>query len=204
MAETETDLLVRRDRIPSDRKGAIVTIITPEGFECRGRVIRTDGDNALVRAFERLSFPAESHLDIALIQALPKKEKMSFIIQKATELGVDSIQPCTSARSVLPGGMDDSQDKSHRWSHVARSAVEQCRRRTVPIVSPATRFERAIDETPDTDALKPILHEKERGVRLRDVVARGERPAKVVIVCGPEGALPRTRCALRVTGISCP
>jgi 16S rRNA (uracil1498-N3)-methyltransferase len=187
MAGTETDLLVRRDRISSDREGAIVTVVTPEGFECRGRVIRTDGDNALVRVFERLGFPAESHLDIALIQALPKKEKMSFIIQKATELGVNSIQPCTSAKSVPAGGMDDSQDKSHRWSHVARKAVEQCRRRTVPVVSPTTRFERAIDETPGADALRLILYEKERGVRLRDVVARGERPAKVVIACGPEG-----------------
>ena len=105
--------------------------------------MRVDGDYASVRVFERLALPTESHLPISLVQALPKKEKMGFIIQKATELGVNSIHPCTCARSTAP--FDAAQDKSHRWSEIARKAVDQCRRRTVPVVSPAISCADALD-----------------------------------------------------------
>lgn len=187
MAGTETDLLVPRDRVSSDRKGAIVTIILPEGRECRGRVVEARGEEVLVRVFECLDFPTESHLDITLIQALPKKEKMSFIVQKATELGVNRIQPCFSSKSTVPGAADERQDKSHRWSHVASKAVEQCRRRTVPTIALTLSFVDAIDEASGLDALKLILYEKEGRVRLRDLAGEGERPGRVVIACGPEG-----------------
>lgn len=186
MTGTETDLLVPRDRLTCDRAGAIVTIVAPDGAEYRGRVVRMEGDCVLVRLFERLSFSVESPLDIALIQALPKKEKMSFIIQKATELGVSSIHPCTSSKSVMPDEIN-GQDKSHRWGEIVRRAVDQCRRRTVPIVSPTATFENAIHAFPGLKALKLILYEKERQIRLNEVVAAGKRPAAVVVACGPEG-----------------
>ena len=187
MAETETELLVPRDRVTSDRTGAIVTLIAPDGVEWRGRVVRVEGSYALVRLFERLSLPTESPLNIALVQALPKKEKMSFIIQKATELGVTSIHPCTSSKSTSPEEAQNAQDKSHRWSDVARRAVDQCRRRTVPVVSPTVGFESVIDASFGLDALKLVLHEKERLMRLRDAVAATRRPSAVVLACGPEG-----------------
>ena len=183
----ETDLLISRERLTSLRIGAIVTVVGPEGFECRGRVVRVDGDYASVRVFERLALPTESHLSIALVQALPKKEKMSFIIQKATELGVNSIRPCTCARSTSPGDAGTAQDKSHRWSEIARKAVDQCRRRTVPVVSPAVGFRDAIGSFSEFEALKLMLYEKEPRTRLKDVVAAGRLPAAIVLACGPEG-----------------
>jgi len=54
-------------------------------------------------------------------------------------------------------------------------------------VSPAVGFRNAIDPFSDLDALKLILYEKERRTRLRDVIARGQRPEAIVLACGPEG-----------------
>ncbi len=187
MTETETDLLVPRRSLASERLGAIVTVIGPDGIDCRGRVTRLDGDHALVRVFERLHFPTESFLSISLVQAIPKKERMGFIIQKATELGVSAIHPCISAKSVAPVEAGRSQDKSHRWSEIARKAVDQCRRRTAPFVSATVGLDEALCSFSGIDALKIILHEKEGKTRLKDLVTRVRRPAAVVLACGPEG-----------------
>jgi 16S rRNA (uracil1498-N3)-methyltransferase len=182
----ETDLPFPKADLSSSRIGAIVTIKGPGGSEYRGRLVKIDGESALVRVFEELAMPAEPRLCITLVQAIPKKEKMAFIVQKATELGVNRILPCLSARSAVPGEGGD-QDKSHRWPDIARRAMEQCRRRVVPIVSPQSDLAGAIESFSGVTALKLILYEKERAGRLKDMAAAKEKPDSIVIVCGPEG-----------------
>ena len=81
----ETDLAVPASGLSSRRIGAIVTVRGPQGVEYRGRVTSMDGEIAVVRAFEELPHPVESPLNITLVQAIPKKEKMGFIVEKATE-----------------------------------------------------------------------------------------------------------------------
>ena len=157
----ETDRRVPLSLLSETRRGAIVTV-EGEGGEYRGRIVRIDGEEAEIRVFEELPFGSESPLHIILIQAVPKKERMELIIQKATELGAAAVFPCTSERSVAreAGG---GQDKSHRWQAVARRAVEQCRRRIVPHVAPWRTFEEVVSDAAACGGLKLILYEKERG-----------------------------------------
>ncbi len=182
----ETDLAVPLSALSSRRIGAIVTVRGPQGKEYRGRVVSIDGEIAVVRAFEELPFLSESPLSITLVQAIPKKEKMGFIVEKATELGVCRILPCLSAKSA-PAGEGGWQDKSHRWPDIARRAVGQSRRRLVPIVSPLSDFRQAIESFSGVAAQKLILYEKERLGRLKDIVAAIQPPDSVIVVCGPEG-----------------
>ncbi|MGA2109927.1 MAG: 16S rRNA (uracil(1498)-N(3))-methyltransferase [Syntrophorhabdales bacterium] len=182
----ETDLAVPASGLSSRRIGAIVTVRGPQGVEYRGRVKSIDDEIAVVRAFEELPHPAESPLSITLVQAIPKKEKMGFIVEKATELGVYRILPCLSASSAAAGD-GGGQDKSHRWPDIARRAAAQCRRRLVPIVSPPSDFRQAIESFSVVAAQKLILYEKERLGRLKDIVAATKPPDAVIVVCGPEG-----------------
>jgi 16S rRNA (uracil1498-N3)-methyltransferase len=183
----ETDFAVPAFALSSRRIGTIVTVRgDPQGVEYRGRVVSIDGEIAVVRAFEELPHPAESPLNITLVQAIPKKEKMGFIIEKATELGVNRILPCLSARSAA-AGQQGGQDKSHRWPDIARRAHGQCRRRLVPIVSPLSDFRQAIGSFSGVAGSKLILYEKERIGRLKDIVAAAKPPDSVIVVCGPEG-----------------
>ncbi len=183
----ETDRRVPLSLLSETRRGAIVTV-KGEGGEYRGRIVRIDGEEAEVRVFEELPFGSESPLHIILIQAVPKKERMELIIQKATELGAAAVFPCMSERSVTAEA-HSGQDKSHRWQAVARRAVEQCRRRVVPHVAPWRTFEAVVSDAAACGGLKLILYEKERSTRLTDFLERaeGERPERVVIACGPEG-----------------
>lgn len=193
----ETDLTACASGLWSCRIGAIVTVKGPQGVEYRGRVVSMDGETALVRAFEELSFPAESPLSITLVQAIPKKERMAFIVEKATELGVQRIVPCLSTRSAR-AGKGGGQDKSHRWPDIARRAVGQCRRRLVPVVSPPADFRETIGSFSGVAARKLILYEREKLGRLKDTVDAEKPPGSVILVCGPEGGFTDDEVAFAV------
>ncbi len=183
---TERDLPVPASRLSSTRPGTIVTI-EEGGLEYRARVLRVEGATAIVRAFERLECSSESTLHLTLVQALPGREKMALILEKATELGVHRFVPCVSAKSENPAVSTKGQNKSHRWARVVQKAVEQCRRRAVPKIAPVRPFSEAIRSLSSLDALKLILYEREKVLHLRDLSTAGERPGGVVLVCGPEG-----------------
>jgi 16S rRNA (uracil1498-N3)-methyltransferase len=183
----ENDIAVPSSLLSHTRVGAVVTIKADDGFEYRGRILRIERDVAIVRAFEKLHFPTESLLHLTLVQALPTREKMSFIIQKTVELGVNSIIPCRSAKSVdhtVPG---KGQDKSHRWPAIAAKAVEQCRRRTVPAIAPIDYFSRVVQTLGNEDGLKVVLYERESTERLKDLAVKVDEPHRVIVICGPEG-----------------
>lgn len=183
----ERDLTVPAGPLSSRRIGAIVTFRSDDGSEYRGRILTVEHDLAVVRAFEKLDFPSESSLHLTLVQAIPTREKMLFVLQKGTELGVHRFIPCTSAKSIALTIPAEGQDKSHRWPAVVEKAVEQCRRRVVPAIASIGPFSEIIRSFTDDDATKLILYENERTTRLRDLVSAPGRPGRVALVCGPEG-----------------
>ena len=181
-------------RLLTDRRpGAIVTVTFPDGVEYRGRVVSIEGDTADVQVFERLELPTESFLPITLIQALPKKERMELIIQKATELGVTAIRPCESARSITLEERDASQHKSHRWPAVVEKAVEQCRRKLLPELHETSSLTKALEAGSSAD-VRLLLYERETITGLHEL--RDIKPASVTLVCGPEGGFTEDEASL--------
>ena len=89
--------------------------------------------------------PAESPVEIILLQALPDKERMELVIQKATELGVDVLVPFKSERSIALEQREKRQPKAHRWQEHALSAARQCRRARAPLVAGYTDLAGAIE-----------------------------------------------------------
>ncbi|MCL4154352.1 UNVERIFIED_CONTAM: hypothetical protein GTU68_044649, partial [Idotea baltica] len=76
----------------------------------------------------------ESNLQITLVQAIARGDKMDGIIQKATELGVTSIQPIYTSHSIAKLETSREQRKQEHWHSIAISACEQCGRCTLPSV----------------------------------------------------------------------
>ncbi len=180
------DFPVPSHSLTERRIGAIVTARDESGAEYRARVLAVDGDTVLVRPFQKLAIPSESALFVTLIQALPKKEKMEWIIQKVTEMGVLRIIPCVSEKSVTLEERNPLQTKSHRWQEIARKATEQSRRRVMPLVGPCVSLHEALKTQADVSAwLGLILYEKEPETTVRDLCWDGVE--RVTIVCGPEG-----------------
>lgn len=168
------------------RPGELATLTGEGGREFRGRVLSINRREAWVLVFESLVPPTESSTKIILLQALPDKERMELIIQKATELGVHSIVSFKSKRSVSLEEREGRQPKAHRWQSIAIKAAQQSRRGTVPIIEPYCDFSRALCYAEES-ALKVLLWEKESDNPLRGVLKSQGNCDRVVLMVGPEG-----------------
>jgi len=171
-------------RFQGGRVGSIITLTDSEGRDFRGRVLRLSGKRASVYPFETFQSPTESPLEIILLQALPEKERMELIIQKATELGVSTIVPFKSEKSISLEERETKQKKAHRWQEIAIKAVQQSRRAKVPSVEGYRPFEKALEVCKD-DGLKILLWEKE-GESLKKIL-KPYLPRRIYVMVGPEG-----------------
>jgi 16S rRNA (uracil1498-N3)-methyltransferase len=120
-------------------------------------------------------------VEIALVVALAKGEKMDLVVQKATELGVGRVLPFEAERSVVRLEPAKGEERAGRWRRIAEEAARQCGRADVPEVSPPAALARALSAlAPGTRTF--VFHPG--GGRLD---AGGA--ASVAAVVGPEGGL---------------
>lgn len=166
-------------------QGEIITITDSSGSEFRGRIVELGEDRARCHIFEELREPTEPPFDLVLFQALPDKERMELIIQKAVELGVKIIVPFKSKHSISLQVREAVQPKAHRWQTIALKAAKQCRRAIVPWVAPYCSFEQALDQARPLD-IKIILVEKEEE-RLTSLIRNMPPPKSLALMVGPEG-----------------
>ena len=152
------------------RVGSLITLTDSEGNDFRGRVTQLSEEKASVLIFDAFPLPTESPVEIILLQALPERERMELIIQKTTELGVSTIIPFKSERSISLKERETKQKKAHRWQDIAIKAVQQSRRAKVPWIAEYRSFNEALKVCED-DGLKIILWEKD-GEILKNVLRR--------------------------------
>lgn len=175
-------LLLWRPRI-----GEAVTVTDAAARLFRARLTGLGEDRAELLVYEEMG-AVEPQLNITLIQALPEKERMELIIQKAAELGASAIIPCESARSITLTQRDSGQKKSHKWLDVALRAARQSRSPFITGVLPYRPFNEALDAAKGAD-LKIALWERPGIARIKDILkeARQRGTRTVAMAAGPEG-----------------
>lgn len=136
----------------------------------------------------------ESQLSCILVQAIPKGEKMEWVIQKATELGVTGIVPLLTARTIVHLPPPHANHKLRRWQRVAKEAAKQAGRGVIPVIErpvPLTDFLKAL---PSVD-LALCLWEG-AGEPLAVVFDRINGPIhRALLLVGPEGGWAREEVA---------
>jgi len=166
-------------------QGEIITVQDAAGKAFRGRITELKADQARVFIFEEMRGPLEPPFDLFLLQALPERERMELIIQKATELGVSCICPFKSKHSISLEERESDQPKAHRWQQIALKAAKQSRRASVPLVAPYCSFAQALDLARPLE-LKVMLWEKEQR-RLASLIRDMPAPKGIALMVGPEG-----------------
>ncbi len=168
------------------RESDPVEIFDGLGNECHGTIVESSSKRVIVGEIAPVDENRESPLQVVLAQALTSSEKMDWIVQKATELGVAEIQPLNMERSVARLSAERAANRLEHWRQVAISACEQCGRNLLPqIHAPVDvmAWLQQMRSLPDESAAKLILLPRNAA----SLHAQSTPQGKVVLMIGPEG-----------------
>jgi 16S rRNA (uracil1498-N3)-methyltransferase len=130
--------------------------------------------------------PAPKALPIVLGQALIKGDKMDWVIQKATELGIATIVPIHSTHSVIKPNPERLEHQRTRWERIARDAAQQSERWTLPIIADPVDFTEICRQYASA-SLKGMLVERSIGPSVGTMPLPPDRQHPIVLLIGPEG-----------------
>ena len=122
------------------KTGDAIVVFDGRGGEYDASLTRVERERVDVKVGPVREPGRESPLEVGLVQGLPEADKMDWIIQKATELGVGWIQPVTCERSVVRLSAERAARREAHWRRVAIAAAEQSGRTRIPDVRPTLGF----------------------------------------------------------------
>ena len=169
-----------------DDKINICNSDTQKNYEC---VIKNIEENKIVcKILYEVKSLAESNINITIFQGLPKADKMELIIQKATELGVKTIVPVITKRTVIKLKDKDKQNKVDRWQKIAEVAAKQSGRDIIPTIENIINITNI--KFDEFDKIF-VLYENEEKISIKDEIEQLKNDNKeelnIGIVIGPEG-----------------
>jgi 16S rRNA (uracil1498-N3)-methyltransferase len=119
-------------RVLRVRAGEQIEMRDGRGRAWLGRVTELGAREVGIQILERQYPASESSLAVTLAVAHARSERMEWIVRQATELGVHRLAAFRSARSQYGLDGDQAEKRRQRWSKIAREALCQCGRMTLP------------------------------------------------------------------------
>ncbi len=118
------------------RPGEPIVVFDGRGYKYDCRIVRIHKREVVAELMKKTPCSLESPVTITLAQGVPKGDKMDFIIQKSTELGIHKVIPVITERSQVR-----HTDKIRRWRKIALSASEQSGRDKIPEIDEPVDFQ---------------------------------------------------------------
>lgn len=157
------------------------------GQEFLGIISGVDKDQVIIKLSEKLDLNNESNIGIYLFQAFPKSNKMDFIVQKTTELGVKEITPILTERVVVKSRKGEF-NKVERWNRIVKESCKQCKRSIIPKVNLPINFEEALEKLKHMDLIiVPYENENNFGIKKLMSNINRDKIKKVAVIIGAEG-----------------
>ena len=149
-----------------------------------------------VKIERHLALEREARRGVHLAVGMPANERMDWLVEKAAELGVASIQPLMTERSVLRLNRERAQKKLVHWQNVAIAACEQCGGNRVPLIHEVIGFA-AWAEAPAARTGARLLLSLRAGVPgIHQALAELDgADAELSLLSGPEGGLTESELA---------
>ena len=174
--------------------GEEITLVTPDNTQCTCEISDINSDSVIVDILSRKPCENEPDVFVTLYQALPKSDKMDYIIQKCVELGVSRIVPVISARCVSRPDNKSLKKKQERWQKIALQAGMQSRRGIVPQVCECVSFKEAVKLSEQND--KNIIFYEMGGESVRKIL--NEKVKSIGMFIGSEGGFEQSEVDLVV------
>lgn len=179
------------------RIGVGETILVADGEDRRYRteITAITKQSMTGRVIDVIHRPSQRAPTLTLGQALLKGEKMDWVIQKASELGVQTIIPIQSRQSIVQLKADRIETQIARWQRIALEAAQQSEQWHIPTVTRPLSLSSCTTQTP-ADSLALILTERRGQISTLASIALPTSPgASIIVLVGPEGGWTREETA---------
>lgn len=168
------------------REGEKVTVLDGLGNSYLVELLTVNDQVVKALIKEKLNLASEAPLEVTLVQSILKGEKMDWVIQKATELGVSRIIPLESARTVVKLSSSKAEDRRKRWGKIAQEGVKQCGRALPPEIVAVQNWEETLSQFQEDDLIL-FPWEEEANQGLQEVLQKTTPVKRVSFFIGPEG-----------------
>jgi 16S rRNA (uracil1498-N3)-methyltransferase len=163
------------------RTGETVTVFDGEGRRAEAVVREVSRDRAKLNLGLTVQTPSPQPR-ITLALAIPKGKNMDLVVQKAVELGVSTIQPLVTRRTIVQPG----EGKAEKWRRVVLEACKQCGLDHLPQVAEPLAFDDWLAKR-DESGLALIASLAPGARPMKEAVRTGEGSSAVTVLIGPEG-----------------
>ncbi len=167
------------------KAGDELTLFDGCGGEYAASVLETRSGMVKVQVETHKPVERESPLDLTLAQSIARGERMDWVVQKATELGVTRIVPLFTERTVVRLDEQQAQKRAAHWRGVAVAACEQCGRNRVPDIVVPQALPQWLNELPAPSPDSRLLLDPSAENSLSGL----QPSAGAVLLIGPEGGL---------------
>lgn len=175
--------------------GSPVCLFDGTGGEYESTIVRMGRSDVQVMVGQYLAIEREPGHRIHLALGMPANERMDWLVEKACELGVASIQPLHTERSVLRLSGERAAKKRAHWQGIAVAASEQCGGNRIAVIHPVQNLSAWLARPAGDHRL--LLSQQNHAVPLRDVMSVNgvtalddiSRSQSFCLLSGPEGGL---------------
>lgn len=181
--EVDTEKARYLGRVLRLRVGDPVIVFNGTGMAWSANIATFSRSGATLSVRDAITVSSESPLKVHLVQGISRGERMDFVVQKATELGVKRITPLLTERGVVKLDNTRAEKRRQHWQKVAASACEQCGRVRLPLLDAPQRLDTWLSAKPQH--VEPDVILRPGATQSLSTI---DRPAtKVCVLVGPEG-----------------
>lgn len=176
------------------KKGQKIHIFDGTGIDYLCEIQNIQKSLVEVNILNKYKSSTNPPIDVTIFQCMPKADKMDFIVQKTTELGITTIVPVISERSVVKIGKEKKLNaRVERWRKIALEACKQSNRSYIPNINRILSLKDSINTEMITNSqLLIILWEEEKTKNLKDILMQNKNGLeRVCFFIGAEGGFAK-------------
>ncbi len=164
------------------KEGSEIMLLDGSGFEYLCVISSLSSVLLELEIVEKKKNTNESMRPVRLYQSIIKKDKMEWVFEKCTEIGVSEFTPILAEHSVK---LKINEERSR---HIIREASEQSRRGKIPVLTDTVSFSKAISEINlKENSLTIVAHNTGNYPHIKDVLVKEKNNRPVNLFIGPEG-----------------
>jgi len=192
LRDSERDHLARVLRL---KPGDLVIGFDNTGMEYTSVILQIEDKSVTCRILSTDHPDVEAHTSVYIVAGLSKGEKMEWVIQKGTELGMTGLVPLRAKRSIMHLEGSKAQERVARWQKIASEAAKQSHRVQEPKILEVSDWKDLAERLPENTQWI-IPYEEEKTQRLVSVLDTLDPQRPIAILIGPEGGFDETEVSM--------